>query len=76
MQPNTVHIPITSPGQLLSTYRSIAKLTRDELAQKAHIAPQTIYNIETNRNEPSVRTWAVLVDLLDIPRQDAIAIWT
>ena len=68
-------IPIDTPGQLLSGYRNRAGLTQEELAQKIDASPISISNIENDKQCPSAKLWADMVQTLGIPHRDAVLVW-
>ena len=70
-----VFIPISSPGHLLSVYRSKSQLSQAELAKLIDVSAQSMHNYENGKQEPSASTWSKLVDVLKIPNREALAIW-
>ena len=70
-----VHIPITTPGQLLSAYRIKANVTQAELAEAIEASPQSVHNIENDKQTPGADLWAAIVKALNIPAAQALQIW-
>ncbi len=66
-----ISIPTTGVSHFLTAWRKRAGLTQEGLADKAGISPSTVFNYESEKTIPDARTWAILVQILEIPGWDS-----
>lgn len=59
-------------GEVLRKRREILGFTREQLAEKADVNPQTIYKIETGQTQPRVINFVVLCYVLGLKIEDFI----
>ena len=54
-------------GSVISTWRTTAGLTQEQLAEKLSVSAQAVSNWENGKNQPSVEKLYQLAEVLEIP---------
>ena len=54
-------------GSVISTWRTTAGLTQEQLAKKLSVSAQAVSNWENGKNQPSVEKLYQLAEVLEIP---------
>ena len=59
---------------MLKEYRIKKNITQEELAELLNITPRQVQRIESGESRPSLKTFKLLIEILEISDEDVVKI--